>query len=338
MKIAIYIADNCFGAGIHGVIDALVTANYVLKKSGADPLFQWNTVSLQGAPVVPTNGLTIQADYSLNDYLLQPVKPDIWVIPAVYHSVTKFEKIKLVLAESQPMIKVLKDHYEEQKLLVSICSGAFLLAEAGILHNRPALMHWRSEPVFRRLYPSHPVETQQSIVDYGNLICAVGGNVAYQYLAMHLIKRFAGQQVAINTAKLLMMDLNPPNASPYRDFSYQHYEHKDDLVRRAQNFIEQHSHQDINLTDMASTLGISDRQFKRRFNQTLNCSPLQYLQKIRISQACSLLEATQLPSSKIVYQIGYKDESSFRRLFKKQMDMTMETYRKQFGYHGAARP
>jgi transcriptional regulator GlxA family with amidase domain len=65
--------------------------------------------------------------------------------------------------------------------------------------------------------------------------------------------------------------------------------------------------------------------------KSLHCSPLQYLQTIRINRACNLLELTQLPSSKIVYEVGYKDESSFRRLFKKQMEMTMETYRQQFG-------
>jgi transcriptional regulator GlxA family with amidase domain len=65
--------------------------------------------------------------------------------------------------------------------------------------------------------------------------------------------------------------------------------------------------------------------------KSLQCSPLQYLQTIRINRACNLLELTRLPSSKIVYEVGYKDESSFRRLFKKQVEMTMESYRQKFG-------
>ena len=330
MKIALYLADRCIGTGVHGVLDILIAANYVLVKSGAKPFFEWVTVSLTGEAVTPTNGLKIQADYSLEDYNRLDEKPDIWIIPAIYQSFSNTQKIAQEIAKSQALISVIKRHNEQNGLLVSICSGSFILAEAGLLDDKAALMHWNSEAIFRQLYPKLTIDTRSAIADYGNIICAMGGGLAYEYLSMHLVKKFAGHQVAVDTAKLLMIDLNPPSAASVREYAVSN-EHTDQLVRKAQSYIESRKSAEIDLVQMAQTLGISDRQLKRRFEKAIHCTPLQYLQSIRISHACRLLEATQLPSSKIVYQVGYNDESSFRRLFKKHKDMTMENYRLKFG-------
>ena len=154
--------------------------------------------------------------------------------------------------------------------------------------------------------------------------------MAYEYLVLHLVERYAGHHSAVNTAKLLMINLNPPSPSPFRNDT-DNQAHTDQLVKKTQRYIEQHSAEDIHFADLASQAHISERQLNRRFNRALQCSPLQYLQRIRIQHACQLLEVTQLPSSKIVYEVGYLDESSFRRLFKKQLGTTMEQYRRQFG-------
>ena len=213
---------------------------------------------------------------------------------------------------------------------MSICSGSFLLAEAGLMQNRPALMHWINEANFIRMFPNLKIDTRNSVADYGTIICSIGGSMAYEYLVMHLVERFAGHRAAVDTAKLLMMNLNAPSPRPYRT-NQEAREHSDDLVHRAQRHIDKHSGNDLNISELSDDLSISERQLNRRFSKALQCSPLQYLQKARINRACGLLELTQLPSSKIVYEVGYRDESSFRRLFKKQMEMTMENYRRRFG-------
>lgn len=330
MKTAIYLMDRCIGSGIHGIIDSLIAANYTLVKSGHEPMFSWDTVSITGESVVPTNGLRIQPDYNLNDYLQLGASPDVWIFPSVFQSSTGFAKIEIALDEAQPLMSVIRNHHAQGKLLISICSGSFLLAAAGLMENRPALMHWKSEHHFRRLFPKLKVDTRHSIADYGNIICAIGGGMAYEYLVMHLVERFAGHRTAVDTAKLLMMHLKAPSPQPFRT-NIETSHHTDELVQRAQRYLEQNLNHEVDISELATQVNISDRQLNRRFSKALDCSPLQYLQQIRINRACNLLELTQLPSSKIVYEIGYQDESSFRRLFKKQMDMTMEGYRQQFG-------
>ncbi len=330
MRIAILLANRCIGSGIHSIIDALMATNYTLVKSGHPPMFEWNTVSIDGEAVIPTNGLSIQPEYSLGDYQRLALQPDIWLFPAVFHSSSEFAKVEQAVINAKPIIPVIEQHYARGGILISVCSGSFLLAKAGLMDNRPALMHWKSEPHFRRMFPRIKIDTHNSIADYGNIISVIGGGMAYEHLVMHLVERFAGHRTAVDTAKLLMMHLNAPSPQAFRT-NVETTDHADELVLRAQRQIEQHSHEEINFAELSNNLNISDRQLTRRFTKSLHCSPLQYLQTIRINRACNLLELTQIPSNKIVYEVGYKDESSFRRLFKKQMEMTMEAYRQQFG-------
>gem|GEM_PF-364006 len=330
VRIAIFLMERCFGSGIHSIIDAMITSNYALIKSGLSPLFEWHTVALDDNPVTPTNGLTIQPDYRLADYLALDQQADVWILPAVFHSFSDLDRAQRAVASLRPIIPVIQDHYHGGGLLVSICSGSFLLAEAGLLEQHPALMHWKSEPLFLQMYPHLRIDTHKAVADYGNIICTIGGGTAYDYLVLHLVERFAGHQSAVQTAKLMMINLNPPSPSPFRGGA-DTPAHNDKLVLSAQRHIDDRRNQDIDFSALASQLNISERQLTRRFNRAMDCSPLQYQQKLRLQHACHLLEATQLPSSKIVYETGYQDESSFRRLFKKQLGATMEEYRKQFG-------
>lgn len=322
--------NRCIGSGIHSIIDSLIATNYTLVKSKHPPLFEWDTVSIDGKSVLPTNGIHIQPDYNLVDYQQLNTHPDVWIFPSVFHSSSEYDKVEQALVEAAPMIPLIQQHFNRGGLLISICSGSFLLAKAGLMDNLAALMHWKSEAHFRRMFPRIKIDTHNAIADYGNIISVIGGGMAYEHLVMHLVERFAGHRTAVDTAKLLMMHLNAPSPQPFRT-NVETTDHADELVLRAQRQIEQHSHEEIDFNRLSSQFNISDRQLTRRFSRALQCSPLQYLQKIRINRACNLLELTQLPSTKIVYEVGYKDESSFRRLFKKQMAMTMEAYRQQFG-------
>lgn len=329
MRTAIFLMDSCIGSIVHGVLDALIAANYTLVKSGQPALFQFDTVSIDGTPVKSINGLDLQPDYDLSSYLGQVKDIDAWIFPAFFNTSSDYQKIVNAIQQASPVIPVIRNHYEQGGLILSICSGSFLLAEAGLMENRPASMHWQLEPHFRRMFPKLQINTQNAIAASGNIISAIGGAIAYEHLIMYLVERYAGHRVAVDTAKLLMMNLKAPSPLPYRS-DVETLHHNDMMVHYAQSIIEKNCSEDINIAQLATQLNISERQLNRRFLKTLNCTPNQYLQRIRIKRACNLLESTLLPSNKIVYEVGYRDESSFRRLFKKQMAVTMENYRQQF--------
>jgi transcriptional regulator GlxA family with amidase domain len=329
MRIAIFLMDCCIGSSIHGILDSIIAANYTLVKSDQPPLFEWDTLSIDGQPVQSINGLYIQPDFDLKTYLEQVAKVDAWILPPFFNSSTNYQKIESAIDAAAELIPVIQKHYETGGLILSICSGSFLLARAGLMENRAASMHWQLEPHFRRMFPKLKINTQQAISDTGNVICAIGGALAHEHLIMYLVERYANHRVAVDTAKLMMMNLKAPSPLPYRTDT-ETQKHEDRLVHLAQSMIEKNCNQEVNISQLASTLNISERQLNRRFTKALNCSPNQYLQRIRLKRACNLLESTQIPSSKIVYEVGYKDESSFRRLFKKEMAITMEHYRQQF--------
>ena len=330
MKTAIFLIDNCFGSGVHAILDSLIAANYALIKSGDVPLFEWDLISLDGKPVTPTNGLSIIADYSLEEYSKHTEPADVWLIPAVFQSLTRADKIQHAIHNMQAIIPTIQQHHQKGGLVVSLCSGSFLLAEAGLLDGKAALMHWKSEPLFKKLYPHIKIKRDQMIIDYGNIISAIGGGVAYEYLVMHLVERYAGNKTAVDTAKLLMMNLNAPNPIPYRGIHY-NKQSKDGLVECTKEYLQQHYQDDINFIKLSDRLKISERQLHRRFKASMQCSPHQYLQQVRIASACTKLENTQSSIQDIVYMIGYQDDSSFRRLFKRHMGMSMAAYRDHFG-------
>ncbi|MCP4075915.1 MAG: helix-turn-helix domain-containing protein [Gammaproteobacteria bacterium] len=330
MKAALFLMDRCIGSSIHGILDALIASNYTLIKSGLDPMFEWHTISMDGFAVTPINGLKIQPDYSLQQYQQLESEPDMWILPPVFHASSNYSRVEQTLIHSEKFLPVIHQHYDRGGMFLSICSGSFLLAKAGLMQNRPALMHWNNEQHFHKMFPQLKIDTQKNIADYGNIICANGGVLSYEHLIMYLVEGFAGHRIAVDTAKLLMMNLNASSPLAYRSNIGTH-NHSDDLVLQAQRYIERHYTTAINLNTLSEKFNISDRQLKRRFSKAIQCSPLQYVQKIRIDRACNLLEITRLSSNKIVYEVGYQDESSFRRLFKKHMGMTMENYRQQFG-------
>jgi len=330
MKAALFLMDRCIGSSIHGILDALIASNYTLIKSGLEPMFEWHTISMDGLAVTPINGLKIQPDYSLQQYQQLKIEPDMWILPPVFHASSNYKRVEQTLNHSEALLPVIHQHYDRGGMFLSICSGSFLLAKAGLMQNRPALMHWNNEQHFHTMFPKLKIDTQKSIADYGNIICANGGVLSYEHLVMYLVERFAGHRIAVDTAKLLMMNLNASSPLAYRN-NIEMLKHSDDLVQQAQRYIERHYTENINLTSLSELLNISDRQLKRRFAKAIKCSPLQFVQKIRINRACNMLEITRIPSNKIVYEVGYQDESSFRRLFKKHMGMTMESYRQQFG-------
>ena len=175
MRAALFLMNRCLGSSVHGILDALIATNYTLIKSGLEPMFEWDTISMDGSAVTPFNGLKIQPDYSLEQYLNLDTKPDVWILPAVFHSSSNYNKVEQAMIYAQPLIPVIRQHYDQGGLLLSICSGSFLLAQASLMQNYPAVMHWNSEHHFHRMFPRLKVNTRKAIADYGNIICATGG-------------------------------------------------------------------------------------------------------------------------------------------------------------------
>ncbi|TGG90616.1 helix-turn-helix domain-containing protein [Natronospirillum operosum] len=341
MKLMILLTDRCLGSLPVSLIDALITVNYChIKAAGRAPLFEWKTVSVDGQPVLPFNGVPLPADCSLAEALADrsaPVSDQLWVVPSVYDAISSQTKIEAVLEQLSPMVDGVAEHYRRGGLVGSCCTGSFLLARAGLFSHSPALMHWRSEANFRQLFPGVRTDTRSVLADYGRIICTTGGAQTAHHLVLHLAERYGSRQLALTSARMMLVDPTP-TPPPVYSVTDDVQAHADDLVRAAMTRLRESLHQTVSLEQMAAELSISTRQLVRRFQQATGLSPLKFLQKERLKRACQYLESSQLTSARVALEVGYQDESHFRRLFKRELGMTMEQYRAQFGPLREAQP
>ncbi len=341
MKVVILLTERCVGSMAMSLIDGLITLNYChLKAGGEQPLFEWVTASMDGQAVTPFNGMTLMPDCSIHQAYADtrtPLDEQLWVVPSIYDAISRQSRIESALAQLQPMVDVVAAHYERGGRVASCCTGSFLLAAAGLFEHCPALMHWRSELNFRQLFPRLRVDTRSVLADYGRIICTTGGAQTTYQLVLHLAEKVGSRDLALTGAKMMQVDRfpTPPTAFSATDDDKPH---NDELVRLAQARFRESLHDPVNMELAAEQLNISSRQFKRRFQQATGVSPLKYLQKERLKRACQLLENSRLTSARIALDVGYQDESNFRRLFKRELGMTMEKYRDQFGFRPGGNP
>jgi transcriptional regulator GlxA family with amidase domain len=247
---------------------------------------------------------------------------DLILIPTIGGS------IEPVIEQSSALIKWLRDKHLKGTEIASNCTGAFLLAEAGILDHKQATTHWGFADLFREKYPLVDLHPEQMIIQQDTIFCA-GGGMAWFDLALLLIERYGGRELAAETSKSHVMDMRHGNQAAYANVNSKKY-HQDKDILKIQEWMELNFQQSIVMTELAEAFNLVPRTFVRRFKQATQKTPLAYLQSLRIESAKSLLETQNVPLEKVVQQIGYEDLSSFTRLFKKSTGLSPSQYRKKF--------
>ena len=213
-------------------------------------------------------------------------------------------------------------------LACSVCAGAFWLAEAGLLHGRPATTHWGLEDSFRRAYPEVHLAPEHILVDDGDVITA-GGLMAWTDLGLHLVGRWFGAEQVSRLARHLLID---PAGREQRAYSTFHppRQHRDSAVLAAQRHMDRHYGEALSVPLLAQIACLSERSFVRRFTAATQLPPATYLQALRIEKARGALERSQTGIAQIAWECGYRDTAAFARAFKSVTGLTPGTYRARF--------
>lgn len=327
IRVAVIAVPFCHASGVHGIMDFFATANYCGRMPGADrtPLFDCQIVTLDNQPVRGYSGALIAPTAAIESF-----RPDVIVVGSAMEAVIAESQVERSLAQSQPMFAWLREAFEGGALLASVCTGSFILAEAGLLDGQVATTHWRAASAFRKRYPDVRLDEHQLLVDNGQVVCA-GGATAFVDLCLYLVERLSTPAVALACSKLLVLDNRRFEQTPYMSF-YGQKAHQDDAIRKAQSWLETHYAEPVAIDDVADIAHLGTRTFKRRFKDATGETPISYLQHIRIEAAKHLLESSREQTARIIWAVGYEDASSFRRLFKRTVGCTMEQYRKRFSY------
>src|SRR5438445_907222 len=213
--------------------------------------------------------------------------------------------------------------------VASACTGAFLLAEAGILDGKAATTHWAFQDEFRRRYPRVRLEPQAIVVDQGRVVTA-GGATSFLSLALYLVERIFGAEVARAASKMFLVDVNKSPQSAYAIFNTQKT-HGDEEILRAQDLLERDLADAPSVPALARRVAMSPRNFVRRFHQATGNSPRDYIQRLRIETAKRALEGAAKPLTAIAGEVGYRDVVAFRRLFQRWTGLSPSEYRARYG-------
>ncbi|MET7463683.1 helix-turn-helix domain-containing protein [Nonomuraea sp. NPDC005501] len=213
--------------------------------------------------------------------------------------------------------------------LVAICSGAFLLAEAGLLSRRRATTHWRMAAELAARFPEVQVEPDTLYVDLGD-VATSAGTAAGIDLCLHLVRGDHGAAYAAQIARHMVMP-------PHREGGQLQYAAPASAGRPAESLARVldwaagRLHEPLTVEDLAARAGLSPRTLARRFTGQLGVSPGRWLLDQRIAAARVLLEETDLPVETIAGRVGLSSATNLRRRFRSLVHTTPGAYRRSFG-------
>jgi transcriptional regulator GlxA family with amidase domain len=218
--------------------------------------------------------------------------------------------------------------YKNGAEVVSLCTGAFLLAATGLLKGKPCATHWKAEASFRRLFPELDLHTNKIITDQHGVYTA-GGAVSSLNLILYLVEKYHGREVALYCAKVLQIDIGRDSQSPFILFEGLK-DHKDEAIRGAQDYIETNIGERVTVEILADRWAMNRINFSRRFKRATQLSPMDYIQRIKIEAAKRSLESTRKSINEVMYSVGYVDVKAFRTIFKKVAGVTPLEYKSKF--------
>lgn len=248
---------------------------------------------------------------------------DLVIIPAM-----RFDKIDSVLKKEQGLKKWLRDQHKRGANLASICVGAFLFADTGLLNGKNVTTNWLFAEKFRSRFPETKMEDEKVIVDQAGLY-SCGGAFSFTSFMIYLISRFCGRHEALIAAKMLMINVHEEPQNSFSLFQFQHG-HGDEAIAKTQRYIESNYKAPLNLNTLAALSNMSVRNFIRRFQVATTNTPLQYLQRVRIEAAKKLLESRNMGVEQVAAMCGYESDEFFRKIFKRHVSITPSRYQQKF--------
>ena len=236
----------------------------------------------------------------------------------------------------------LRHQYDSGATLAAVCSGAILLADAGLLEGRAVTTHWAYEPLFATHYPAVDLRIREVMVPDGpdGRIVTSGGAASWEDLVLHLIARFCGDMEARRMAKSFLMGDRSDGQLPYAAM-VRPRAHDDPAIADCQQWIADHYAAPNPVSRMVVRAGLPERSFKRRFRRATGFTPVAYVQTLRMEEAKQLLETTDGSTEQVGAAVGYEDPAFFRRLFKRHTGITPARYRQRFqggGFPGTQKP
>jgi transcriptional regulator GlxA family with amidase domain len=284
-----------------------------------EPRFKITTVSVDGQPVIGGAGVRIIPDLPLSAI----EQTDLVLIPA------GGTDIDVMIEKNAAAIPWLRKLHAKGALVAGVCTGVAILAEAGLLEGRRATTHWAVADYFRQRFPNVDWQPQLCVTEDRGVLCG-GGVYASIDLALYIVEKLCGRDVAMGCAKSLVVQMPRTYQTGFSVVPFGS-DHSDALIRRAEDWLHNHFPDDIELDELAADLALTPRTFLRRFKAATGETPLVYLQRLRTEAAKRMLEDDRLTIQEVGLAVGYEDVAFFRDLFKRHVGLPPGAYREHYG-------
>lgn len=324
--------EGGFASTAIGPMDVFRSAGVLwnlLNGEAPRPCFRVTTASFDGSPVRSGEHVSLAPAHALAEIR----RTDLVLVPAAgldFETLiaTGFD-IDDGVARNARVIPWLQQQAAQGAQIAGVCSGVALLAAAGLLDGKRATTHWALAEHCRRRFPQVDWRPEYLVTDAAGIYCGGGVNAASD-LSLYLVEKFCGREIATRCAKAMLIEM--PRiwqvAFAHLDVKAQH---ADEAILRAQEWIHENYDKEIRLEELAHRIGMSPRNFIRRFKAAAGQTPLAYLQNLRIAAAKRLLENGRSTIQEIGSAVGYDDTIFFRSLFRRHTGVTPTEYRQRFG-------
>lgn len=303
-------------AAVLGMTDLFATADHLAKRARADaagPRLRISRWEWAADAVEPVRTVDTMPDAGgLPDVLLLP--------PGLGEPVKREDAV--------PYAAWLRARHASGTALGSICKGAFLLGETGLLSERTVTTHWSYEEEFQARFPKTRVDVDRLLIDDGDILTA-GGVMAWTDLALRLVERFLGPAAMLDTARAFLIDPPGREQSYYSAFSPR-LNHGDAPILKVQRWMAETGAVGADLAALAELSGLEERTLLRRFQKATGLTTTEYSQRLRVGRARELLQQGTMTGDQVAWEVGYADPGAFRKVFTRIVGLTPAEYRRRF--------
>lgn len=314
-RIAIALFQDVLLLDVAGPMDVFSIANRYLAPEAR---YAITTVGLDDRPLRASNGCGIQADVALDkfdddlDLLLVPGGP------GAYDS------------DHATLLPSLQRVCGRAARYGSICTGAFLLGELGLLDDHRVTTHWNYTSRLAKAFPRAHVEPDEIFIGDRRLLTS-GGVTAGIDLALSIVMEHHGRELALEVAKVILVAIRRQGGQARFSPLLNELGKQASPLGKVQEYILEHLDEDISVERLATLASMSTRNFSRVFVRELNMTPKEFVQNARVDRARQFLESSDLPMKTIAFRAGFGSVRHMRQLFCQKLGVSPTEYRLQFG-------